>query len=186
MGLVETLSCFLFHVGFFYRISLNRDGSVLIREAKREDSGNYTCTINANGNGVDSIIHKLTVQGMLRVCQWLKKTRVEKRVAEERKREKREINRKRKSIFVWLCVLKIVPPLAPLMSAAGTSFSTVNLQWKLSDSGGAPIKGYVLHVKASDEWIERRLSRHLNAYELQGLECGTYYQVSWKGKVKVH
>ncbi|ODN00362.1 Down syndrome cell adhesion molecule-like protein Dscam2 [Orchesella cincta] len=116
------------------RTTINRDGSLVIREARRADMGNYTCTINVNNGhtGVDSITHKLTVQ---------------------------------------------VPPLAPLMTAAGTSYSTVNLQWKLSDSGGAPVKGYVLHVKASDEWIERRLSRHLSAHELQGLECGTYYQM---------
>lgn len=70
-----------------------------------------------------------------------------------------------------------VPPLAPLLTAAGTSFATVNLQWKLSDSGGAAIKGYVLHVKQRDEWIEKRVSRHLGSFELQGLECGTYYQM---------
>lgn len=68
--------------------------------------------------------------------------------------------------------------MAPLMTAAGTSYNTVNLQWKLSDSGGAPIKGFMLHVKASEEWIEKRISRHLSAYELQGLQCGTYYQVN--------
>jgi hypothetical protein len=71
----------------------------------------------------------------------------------------------------------LVPPKGPVLNVTSISNAALNLQWKLWDSGGAMIKGYVLHFKAFDEWLERKISRYMNGYELKGLECGTRYQV---------
>ncbi|XP_035702855.1 Down syndrome cell adhesion molecule-like protein Dscam2 isoform X2 [Folsomia candida] len=115
------------------RLSGTQEGSLMIRNARDSDSGNYSCSINDNkGHIIDSIMHQVIVQ---------------------------------------------VPPLGPLLNVAVNSHSSLNLQWKVSDTGGAPIRGYILHLKASGEWLERSISRHLTFYELRDLECGTEYQM---------
>lgn len=47
------------------RMARAPDGSLVIRNTRREDGGNYTCTINGNkGHILESITHRLVVQGI--------------------------------------------------------------------------------------------------------------------------
>jgi Down syndrome cell adhesion molecule len=72
----------------------------------------------------------------------------------------------------------IVPPATPLLHSTGSSSSSIQLQWKLGDDGGSPVRGFVLHFKPDQgEWTETRVERHLSTFALSGLRCGTQYHV---------
>jgi len=52
-----------------------------------------------------------------------------------------------------------VPPGAPLLLSTGSTAHTLQLQWKLGDDGGTPVRGFALHFKAEHgEWDEIRLN----------------------------
>ncbi|XP_059489683.1 cell adhesion molecule Dscam2-like isoform X2 [Neocloeon triangulifer] len=71
-----------------------------------------------------------------------------------------------------------VPPATPLLHSTGSSSSSIQLQWKLGDDGGSPVKGFVLHYKPEQgEWTETRVDRHHSTFTLSGLRCGTQYHV---------
>ncbi|XP_068082192.1 cell adhesion molecule Dscam2 [Anabrus simplex] len=71
-----------------------------------------------------------------------------------------------------------VPPSAPLLHATGSTSTSLNVQWKQGDDGGAPIWGYVLYYKREfGEWEEVKVSRKQSSYVLTKLWCGTTYQL---------
>ncbi|CAG7733862.1 unnamed protein product [Allacma fusca] len=118
------------------RISRNADGSLLIRDARKEDEGEYICEV-ANIRGSESVNHSVFVQ---------------------------------------------VPPAAPSVQMASSTHNSISIIWKQMEGDKiAPVKGYILHLKVRDEWIEKRISRHLNTYEITDLDCGTRYQLYLTG-----
>lgn len=51
-----------------------------------------------------------------------------------------------------------MPPSTPLLLSTGSSQHALQLQWKLGDDGGSPVRGFALHYKAEHgEWDERRV-----------------------------
>lgn len=72
-----------------------------------------------------------------------------------------------------------VPPEPPELRVTTATSSTVSLEWLTSDNGGAPLLGFVLAFRREfGEWSENHLDRHANSYQLDGLQCGTRYQLS--------
>lgn len=71
-----------------------------------------------------------------------------------------------------------MPPSSPFLHAITTTGSTISLQWKNGDDGGAPIRGYILHYKRDyGEWEEVKLSQKVDSFLLSKLWCGTPYQM---------
>ncbi|XP_066996259.2 cell adhesion molecule Dscam2 [Anabrus simplex] len=71
-----------------------------------------------------------------------------------------------------------VPPSAPLLLVTGSTQHSLQLQWKLGDNGGSPVRGFVLHYKLEHgEWEEEQLESTRNTHVLTGLRCGTQYYV---------
>lgn len=61
-----------------------------------------------------------------------------------------------------------VPPSAPVVFATGATTSSVSLQWKVADTGNAPIYGYSLNFRLSNgEWEELEFSRRSTSHVLQ-------------------
>lgn len=71
-----------------------------------------------------------------------------------------------------------VPPHPPQLFIVGISYTSITIQWKVSDFGDAPLKGFILHLKESEEWTEQHISRHNNEYLITNLMCGKNYQVT--------
>lgn len=70
-----------------------------------------------------------------------------------------------------------VPPGAPKLQGTATSHSSATLHWHLADSGGAPIKNYLLTYRRQfGEWHEITIDRRSNSYTLENLQCGTEYE----------
>ncbi|XP_065334249.1 cell adhesion molecule Dscam2-like isoform X1 [Cloeon dipterum] len=71
-----------------------------------------------------------------------------------------------------------VPPATPLLHSTGSTSASIQLQWKVGDDGGSPVKGFVLHYKPDEgEWSEHRVDRQHSTFTLSGLRCGTQYHV---------
>ncbi|XP_047115646.1 Down syndrome cell adhesion molecule-like protein Dscam2 [Schistocerca piceifrons] len=72
-----------------------------------------------------------------------------------------------------------VPPAAPVLYVTSTTSSSILLQWKVGDTGGAPITGFSLSYRRSHgDTEEVSLPRHTSTYELKGLLCGSTYHLS--------
>lgn len=70
-----------------------------------------------------------------------------------------------------------VPPAAPELQATATTPTSVALQWKTGDTGGAPLRGFILAFRCEyNDWEEIPLDRHSNSYLIENLQCGTQYQ----------
>ncbi|XP_068082151.1 cell adhesion molecule Dscam2 [Anabrus simplex] len=70
-----------------------------------------------------------------------------------------------------------VPPTPPLLLATAVTHSSVQLQWKQGDNGGAAVRGFLLSYRRdSGEWEEISVDRRATTYLLDGLLCGTRYQ----------
>ncbi|XP_044271118.1 Down syndrome cell adhesion molecule-like protein Dscam2 isoform X3 [Tribolium madens] len=71
-----------------------------------------------------------------------------------------------------------VPPTAPLLYVSSATSSSILLNWKIGNDGGAPISGFTLNYrKEHGDLDEVHLSRHAVSYELKGLSCGTTYHL---------
>lgn len=71
-----------------------------------------------------------------------------------------------------------VPPASPFLHATSATSSSLNVQWKQGDDGGAPIRGYHLHFKKENgEWESVQVGRQQSSYLLTDLFCGTPYQI---------
>lgn len=70
-----------------------------------------------------------------------------------------------------------MPPSPPTLLATGTTNDAVQLRWTLGDTGGAPVKGYLLSYRREyAEWEEVMLDRRSTSHLLDNLQCGTNYQ----------
>lgn len=70
-----------------------------------------------------------------------------------------------------------VPPGAPKLQGTANSHTSASLHWHLTDTGGAPIKNYLLTYRRHfDEWHEITIDRRSNSYTLENLQCGTEYE----------
>ncbi|GLG93723.1 Tyrosine-protein phosphatase Lar, partial [Gryllus bimaculatus] len=71
----------------------------------------------------------------------------------------------------------VVPPTPPLLLATAVTLTSVQLQWKQGDNGGAAVKGFLLSYRRDyGEWEEISVDRRATTYLLDGLLCGTRYQ----------
>ncbi|XP_023706889.1 Down syndrome cell adhesion molecule-like protein Dscam2 isoform X2 [Cryptotermes secundus] len=71
-----------------------------------------------------------------------------------------------------------VSPAAPLLLVTGSSQHSLQLQWKLGDDGGSPVRGFVIHYKLEHgEWEETHVDGTRNTFTLSNLRCGTAYHV---------
>ena len=74
-----------------------------------------------------------------------------------------------------------------MLHATSSTLSSIQLQWKAGDSGGAPLLGFILSWRRDisdiqlrgkvEEWKEQRLSADDESYQLSGLKCGTPYEL---------
>ncbi|CRK99030.1 CLUMA_CG011985, isoform A [Clunio marinus] len=70
-----------------------------------------------------------------------------------------------------------VPPGPPKLTVTSNSPSSATLHWHISDTGGAPIKNYLLTYRRHfGEWHELILERRSNSHILDNLQCGTEYE----------
>lgn len=70
-----------------------------------------------------------------------------------------------------------VPPGAPKMSGTSNSPTSASLHWHISDTGGTPIKNYLLTYRRHfGEWHELIIDRRSNSHILENLQCGTEYE----------
>lgn len=70
-----------------------------------------------------------------------------------------------------------VPPGSPKLSGSSNSPTSASLHWYLSDTGGAPIKKYLLNFRQSfGDWRDVYIDRRSNSYILENLQCGTEYE----------
>ncbi|XP_059351866.1 cell adhesion molecule Dscam2-like isoform X2 [Daphnia carinata] len=81
------------------------------------------------------------------------------------------------SITYQLVVL--VPPAPPVLHVFQTNAQQIQMQWKVEDDGGSPVRGYLLHwrLAESGDWEERELDRLATSTQLDNLRCGTRYQI---------
>ncbi|GLG97376.1 Protein sidekick [Gryllus bimaculatus] len=71
-----------------------------------------------------------------------------------------------------------VPPGAPVLLMTGSTQHSLQLQWKLGDTGGSRVQGFVLHYKHEHgEWEEFQLDGTHSTHILTGLRCGSQYHV---------
>lgn len=75
-----------------------------------------------------------------------------------------------------------MPPTSPLLLTTSTTTSSVQLQWKQGDNGGAVIKGFLLSYRTENEqWEEISVDRRMSTYLLDNLLCGTKYEFRLSG-----
>ena len=71
-----------------------------------------------------------------------------------------------------------VSPAAPLLLVTGSTQHSLQLQWKLGDDGGSPVRGYVINYKPEHgEWEEVHVDATRSTYTLSNLRCGTAYLI---------
>ena len=69
------------------------------------------------------------------------------------------------------------PPQPPSISLAGTSGTSITVRLK-SPTDSAPLHGLTLHYKQDfGEWDTTQIQPSINEYTLEGLSCGTRYQL---------
>ncbi|XP_069681715.1 cell adhesion molecule Dscam1-like isoform X3 [Periplaneta americana] len=71
-----------------------------------------------------------------------------------------------------------VSPGPPHISIPATTTRTLSLQWRLPDNGGSPVIGYTLSYKREfGEWQEVPIDPDRKTYTLEGVKCGSAYQL---------
>ncbi|EEB19411.1 Down syndrome cell adhesion molecule precursor, putative [Pediculus humanus corporis] len=82
------------------------------------------------------------------------------------------------SDHIVFAIIVQVPPTSPLLLATSVTSNSVQLQWKQGDNGGAIIRGFILSSKKEgNDWKEFILEPHTNTYLMEGLDCGSNYQI---------
>lgn len=62
----------------------------------------------------------------------------------------------------------LVPPTPPVLHVFQTTTQQIQIQWKLEDDGGSPVRGFLLHWRYADggDWEERELDRQATSTQL--------------------
>ncbi|KAH8272141.1 hypothetical protein KR018_002177, partial [Drosophila ironensis] len=72
-----------------------------------------------------------------------------------------------------------VPPSTPILSVTSIQQTSISLQWRVDDTGGTKLKGFVLKFRQEKAlWEEIVLDGRLNSYVIENLDCGSRYQFS--------
>lgn len=70
-----------------------------------------------------------------------------------------------------------VPPGPPKLTATASSPTTISINWHLTDTGGSPIKNFLLtYRKQFGDWHEILLDRRASSHILEHLMCGSTYE----------
>ncbi|CAL8103483.1 unnamed protein product [Orchesella dallaii] len=70
------------------------------------------------------------------------------------------------------------PPQPPILQIVEASYEALRLLWTPMSDGGSPIKGYLINYKiAGGDWDEYEVGPRATSHALQGLVCGSSYQV---------
>lgn len=71
-----------------------------------------------------------------------------------------------------------VPPTSPVLYVTSATSSSIQMHWKISSNGNAPITDFTIYYKRSIGNLQKMvLTRHVSNHELKGLICGSTYQV---------
>uniref|UniRef100_A0A8D8ZZR5 Down syndrome cell adhesion molecule-like protein Dscam2 n=1 Tax=Cacopsylla melanoneura TaxID=428564 RepID=A0A8D8ZZR5_9HEMI len=76
-------------------------------------------------------------------------------------------------------LLVLMPPSPVILKLVDKGSSWLDLDWRVENSGGSPIRGFILKFKRSDlsEWNDISLPRDIHNYKLKDLICGKEYDV---------
>lgn len=81
------------------------------------------------------------------------------------------------SDFIVYQLFVLVPPAPPELEISSSTTNSINLQWRVGDTGGASIRGFMLsYRKEIGDWEEILLDRRMDSHMLENLMCGTGYQ----------
>ncbi|GAB6020835.1 hypothetical protein CHUAL_003489 [Chamberlinius hualienensis] len=72
----------------------------------------------------------------------------------------------------------LAPPLPPALEIHSTTSNSLEFQWKIAEEKPTKIKGYSFYIRQSEgEWKELNLDANENSYKIDGLDCGTKYDI---------
>ena len=65
-----------------------------------------------------------------------------------------------------------MPPVAPTLHVFQTTVQQIQMQWKVEDDGGSPIRGFLLHWRLAEggDWEERELDRQSTTTQLDVID----------------
>ncbi|XP_071450798.1 cell adhesion molecule Dscam2-like [Hetaerina americana] len=80
---------------------------------------------------------------------------------------------------IWWEVDVMVAPSPPRLTLRKADAETIRIQWRLGDSGGSPVTGFILNYKREfGEWEEKvELEPDTREYTIKGLKCGSTYHL---------
>ncbi|XP_026677046.1 Down syndrome cell adhesion molecule-like protein Dscam2 [Diaphorina citri] len=70
-------------------------------------------------------------------------------------------------------LLVLMPPSAVILQLVDKGSSWLDLEWRVENNGGSPIRGFILKFKRSDltDWNDITLPRDMHSYKLKDLIC---------------
>ena len=140
---------------------------MVLRDAQKSDTGNYTCMVS-NTHGDDQITYYLLVQGRYNINLYIFVNIFEKII----------FAFYNCGIFSYSDILITVPPSPPTIHATTSGSSSLSVTWRGGDDGGAPVLGLTLSYKKEyGGWKEETVPASHSSHVLQGLSCGTRYQI---------
>lgn len=81
------------------------------------------------------------------------------------------------SDFIVYQLFVLVPPAPPELEISSSTTSSINMQWRVGDTGGASVRGFMLSYRREfGDWEEILLDRRMDSHMLENLLCGTGYQ----------
>ncbi|KAH8025166.1 hypothetical protein HPB51_004148 [Rhipicephalus microplus] len=164
------------------------NGSLMVREAERNDTGFYLCQAsNGVGSGISKVI-ELKVH-----AKWsgdIRESRLQGRVTTLTLRDLRPVTTYLVRIQaenslgagefsqeIQVTTDEEDPPPSPTLSVFSTSSTSIQLQWSPNEGEDTSIIGYYIYVKAEHgTWEEHQVSAHQTTHTFQDLLCGTNYQ----------
>ncbi|XP_065340090.1 cell adhesion molecule Dscam1-like isoform X3 [Cloeon dipterum] len=75
-------------------------------------------------------------------------------------------------------IVRVVPAI-PTMNVLAAAANSLTVQWRLTDDGGSPITGFVIHYKKDNavEWQHQMIDADRRNFVLGKLSCGTPYNL---------
>ncbi|KAG8225092.1 hypothetical protein J437_LFUL000071, partial [Ladona fulva] len=88
---------------------------------------------------------------------------------------------------VWWEVGVTVVPSPPRLSLRKAESDSLTIQWRIGDSGGSPIKGFILNYKREfGEWLEKlEIEADSRSFTIKDLQCGSSYLIRVAAKNSV-